>query len=443
VVNGTNSFSLLNSVFADRAALRKRGLTVLYRHCQNGEINVHFLIVLYSRAMVILSHIIMKFISMPSPMIYSGAGSSAALCAAIGRFGYQRVLVVTDAMLVELGLVGRVVAELEKCGVAVEIYDAILPDPDFSQVEGGIKRCRQSGCDAVLAIGGGSSLDAAKMIAIAAESEQPPRKMQGYFKVAKRGLPLYCIPTTAGTGSEATMVSVITDTVSSTKCFIVDPKLMPDAVALDASLMTGLPPAITAATGIDALTHAIESSLATEATDETLKKSLAATAMIFRYLETAVKDGENLEAREAMVVASCYAGAAFTVTNVGYVHGLAHQLGAMCHIPHGLANALFLPHVLDFYCDTAAPQMARIAAAAGIGADTDSDLARAKKLIAAVKDLEERVGVPKISDALKPEMVEELARRALKESHGLYGYPVPKYMRKAECEAIVRKIVPA
>lgn len=393
--------------------------------------------------MAVLSHITMKFISVPSPMIYSGAGSATALCAAIGRFSCKRVLVVTDSVLVELGLVGRVTAELEKIGVAVEIYDAILPDPDFSQVEGGITLCQKMRCDAVLAIGGGSSLDAAKVIAVSAGSGQLPRKMQGFFKVAKRGLPLYCIPTTAGTGSEATMVSVITDAANSTKCFIVDPKLVPDAVALDASLMTGLPPAITAATGIDALTHAIESSLATEATEETLKKSLAATAMIFRYLETAVNDGENLEAREAMAVASCYAGAAFTVTNVGYVHGLAHQLGALCHIPHGLANALFLPHVLDFYCDTAAPKMARIAAAADIGSDADSDLERAKKLIEAVRSLEGRIGVPTSSDALKPEMVEELARRALKESHGLYGYPVPKYMRKEECEAIVRKILPA
>lgn len=393
--------------------------------------------------MAVISHLTMKFISVPSPMIYSGAGSSAALCGAMGRFGYERVLVVTDRMLVELGLVGRVTAELEKCGVAVVIYDAILPDPDFSQVEGGIACCKSAGCDAVLAIGGGSSLDAAKVIAIGAGSEQTVRKMEGFFKVSDRGLPLYCIPTTAGTGSEATMVSVITDTATSTKCFIVDPKLVPDAVALDASLMTGLPPAITAATGIDALTHAIESSLATEATDETLKKSLAATAMIFRYLETAVKDGENLEAREAMAVASCYAGAAFTVTNVGYVHGLAHQLGALCHIPHGLANALFLPHVLDFYCDTAAPQMARIAAAAGIGDRTDSEQERAKKLVSAVRDLEQRIGVPTSCDALKPQMVEELARRALKESHGLYGYPVPKYMRRDECEAIVRKILPA
>ena len=159
--------------------------------------------------MAVLSHITMKFISVPSPMIYSGAGSATALCAAIGRFSCKRVLVVTDSVLVELGLVGRVTAELEKIGVAVEIYDAILPDPDFSQVEGGITLCQKMRCDAVLAIGGGSSLDAAKVIAVSAGSGQLPRKMQGFFKVAKRGLPLYCIPTTAGTGSEATMVSVI------------------------------------------------------------------------------------------------------------------------------------------------------------------------------------------------------------------------------------------
>ncbi|MFT5605428.1 MAG: alcohol dehydrogenase [Paracoccaceae bacterium] len=404
---------------------------------------MHLLTVLYSRAMAILSRMTMRSISIPSPMIYSGAGSSAALCAAIGRFGYKRVLVVTDSILVELGLVQRVTVELEKCGLAVEIYDGVLPDPDFSQVESGIARCKQAGCDAVLAIGGGSSLDAAKVIATSAGSEQTLSTMEGFFKVSSRGLPLYCIPTTAGTGSEATMVSVITDAARSTKCFIVDPKLVPDAVALDASLMTGLPPDITAATGIDALTHAIESSLATVASEETLKKSLAATAMIFRYLETAVKDGENIEAREAMAVASFYAGSAFTVTNVGYVHGLAHQLGALCHIPHGLANALFLPHVLEFYRDTAAPQMARIAAAADIGSDADSDAERAGKLVQSVIDLSERIDIPKYAEALKPEMVSDIVTRALKESHGLYGYPVPKYMRREECEAIVRKILPA
>lgn len=404
---------------------------------------MHFLTVLYSRAMALLSRFMMRSMSVPSPMIYSGSGSSAALCAAIGRFGYKRVLVVTDSMLVELGLVGRVTAELEKCGIAIEVYDAILPDPDFSQVEGGIALCKQACCDAVLAIGGGSSIDAAKVIANSAGSAQALRSMEGFFKVSGLGLPFYCIPTTAGTGSEATMVSVITDAARSTKCFIVDPKLVPDAVALDASLMTGLPPAITAATGIDALTHAIESSLATVATEETLKKSLAATAMIFRYLETAVKDGENLEAREAMAVASCYAGAAFTVTNVGYVHGLAHQLGALCHIPHGLANALFLPHVLEFYRDTAAPQMARIAAAANIGSEADSDSERAEKLVQAVIDLTEKIGIPKHAESLKPALVDDIVRRALKESHGLYGYPLPKYMRRHECEAIVRKILPA
>ncbi|WP_372748991.1 iron-containing alcohol dehydrogenase [Litorivivens sp.] len=404
---------------------------------------MHFLTVLYSRAMGLLSRIMLKFISLSSPLIYSGAGSYATLCSAIARFGHKKVLVVTDKMLVELGLVGQVVAELEKQGIQTEIYDAVLPDPDFSQVENGIKHCLQHSCDAVLAIGGGSSLDAAKVIAICSGSDQAPRDILGYFSVSSRGFPIYCIPTTAGTGSEATMVSVITDAEARTKCFIVDPKLVPNAVALDPSLMTGLPPAITAATGMDALTHAIESSLSREASDDTQTKALTAVGMIFGNLETAVKDGSNLEAREAMAVASFYAGAAFTITNVGYVHGLAHQLGAICHLPHGLANALFLPHILEFYIDKAAPQMARIAKAAGVGSDSDSDAQRARALVDAVRQLEANIGIPQYADALKPEMVEELVDRALHESHGLYGYPVPKYMRRAECEEIVRRLLPA
>ncbi len=403
---------------------------------------MHFLTVLYSRAMGLLSRLMLKLISLPAPLVYAGSDSSATLASAIASFGHRRLLVVTDKMLVELGLVKRITDTLEKHGVSVEIYDAILPDPDFSQVENGIIYCRDSGCDGVLAIGGGSVLDAAKVIAICAGTDQTPADIQGYFKISSRGLPNYSIPTTAGTGSEATMVSVITDSTSETKCFIVDPKLVPDAVALDAALMTGLPPAITAATGMDALTHAIESSLSREASEDTLRKSLSAARIIFENLETAVNDGNNLAARDAMATASFYAGSAFTVTNVGYVHGLAHQLGALCHLPHGLANALFLPHVLEFYGESAAPQLARIAKFAGIGSHSDSDVVLARKLIERIRQLSRKVGLPEYADALTPDKVDAIVSRALKESHGLYGYPVPKYMRREECEAVVRKILP-
>lgn len=404
---------------------------------------MHLLTVIYSKVMALLSRILMKFITLPAPLVYTGAGSSASLCRAIAGFGHKRVLVVTDKMLVELGLVAEATAELDKLGVHVAIFDAVLPDPDFAQVDAGIDHCRQHQCDAVLAIGGGSSLDAAKIIALCAGTDQSPRDVLGFFKVSNRGLPNYCLPTTAGTGSEATMVSVITDAAASTKCFIVDPKLVPSAVALDPALMTGLPPAITAATGIDALTHAIESALSLEASDETRQKALTAVSMIFTNLETAVKDGANLQARESMAIASYYAGSAFTITNVGYVHGLAHQLGALCHLPHGLANALFLPHILDFYLDRAAPQIAQIAQAAGVGTDSDTDEARALKLVDAVRELKEKIGMPTHAEGLKDDMVDELVDRALKESHGLYGYPVPKYMRRKECEAIVRKLLTA
>ncbi|MBB3047606.1 alcohol dehydrogenase class IV [Litorivivens lipolytica] len=384
----------------------------------------------------------MKFISVPAPLVYAGAGSSSALMQAIGNFGHQRVLVVTDKMLVELGLVKQVTASLAEQGIDTVIYDGVLPDPDFGQVNAGIASCKQNRCDAVLAIGGGSALDAAKVIAICSGSDQEPANIVGYFNVKSRGLPIYCVPTTAGTGSEATMVSVVTDAQAETKCFIVDPKLVPDAVALDADLMLKLPAPITAATGMDALTHAIESALSREASEDTLRKSLAAARIIFQNLESAVADGGNRSAREAMALASYYAGSAFTIANVGYVHGMAHQLGALCHLPHGLANALFLPHVLDFYRDTCAPQMARISKSAGIGSANDSDDILAEKLVERVKELSQAIGIPTHADVLKPDQVATIAARAMKESHGLYGYPVPKYMRGEECEAIVRKILP-
>ncbi len=402
---------------------------------------MHFLTVLYSRAMGLLSRLLLAVVSLPAPLVYSGAQSSAQLTSAIARFGHKRLLVVTDKMLVELGLVAQVTEGLSKQGVCVDIFDAVLPDPDFSQVDAGIAMARESQCDGVLAIGGGSALDAAKVIAICAGSAQEPKDLVGYFSLKERGLPIYCVPTTAGTGSEATMVSVITDKQAQTKCFMVDPKLVPDAVALDPALMRGLPPAITAATGMDALTHAIESSLSRDANEVTLRKSLAAVRIIFENLETAVKDGSNLQARDAMATASYYAGAAFTVTNVGYVHGLAHQLGALCHLPHGLANALFLPHVLAFYVDGVAPQMARVAIAAGLGSEEDDPTQLANKLVERVTLLAEAIGIPKYADGLTADRVADIVSRALKESHGLYGYPVPKYMCRSDCEAIVRRIV--
>jgi alcohol dehydrogenase len=271
-----------------------------------------------------------------APMTFIGAGSTAELCRAIAESGTRKVLVVTDAGLVGLGLVAKVTALLEAAGVECAVYDEVQPDPTFAQVEAGLVRLRAEGCEAVLAIGGGSPMDAAKVISAAATNDRPLARLEGLMKVRKAPMPLYALPTTAGTGSEVTLAAVVSDTDTHTKKFFVDPKLIPLMTALDPELMLGLPAPITAATGMDALTHAVESYIAKTSTDQTERYAVAAVRLIFENLPKVYADGSDVEARKAMALASYYAGFAFTRTSVGYVHAIAHHFGAFYGTPHGL-----------------------------------------------------------------------------------------------------------
>lgn len=258
------------------------------------------------------------------PVTFVGADASRELCQAIAQTGAKKVLVVTDADLVRLGLVARITAALADAGVEASVYDGVEPDPTFDQVGEGYARLVRDGCGAVLAVGGGSPMDAAKVIAAMATNGGDAQKLAGMFRVRKPPLPLYAIPTTAGTGSEVTLAAVVSDSKTHVKSFVVDPKILPAMAALDPSLMTGLPPHITAATGMDALTHAVESYIAKTSTPRTEGWATAAVKMIFENLPKACADGTDLEARKAMALASYYAGLAFTRTSVGYEIGRAH-----------------------------------------------------------------------------------------------------------------------
>ena len=228
------------------------------------------------------------------------------------------------------------------------VFDDVTPDAPIPVIERGIERYRTAGCDAIVAFGGGSVMDAAKAIGLAAANHKHPRELVGYFSGRHAPPPIYAVPTTAGTGSEVTVAAVISDPEHHRKLVIADTRIVPRMAALDPCLMTGLPPAITAATGMDALTHAVEAYIGHWGTAFSDRMALSAVGMIYKNLPLAFADGQDLAAREKMALASTYAGLAFTRANVGNVHAIAHQLGGLYHTPHGLANAIMLAPVLRF-----------------------------------------------------------------------------------------------
>ena len=367
----------------------------------------------------------------------TGPGSSLGLARLIADCGARSVLVVTDKVLVELGVVAPVLNALKEAGLAVTVFSEVEPDPTIGLIMAGIERLRASGATAVLAVGGGSPIDAAKAMIACHASGRRPEDLDGYFKVRAHVLPFFAVPTTAGSGSEVTVASVVSDPGAGRKFAIVDNKLVPAAIALDPNLMVGLPPHVTAATGMDALTHAIESNLSTLATPATRALSVASARAIFRDLPRACEDGRDIAARQSLAVASCLAGLAFTRASVGYVHAIAHQLGPLYHLPHGYLNAILLPYVLDFYVDGAASRMAELACACGLGRDGEDPRSLAMSLIAAVRRLNASVGIPPTIEQIADADVPEIVQRALAEAHGTY--PVPTYMSAADCATIVRR----
>ncbi|MGH0036407.1 MAG: iron-containing alcohol dehydrogenase [Myxococcota bacterium] len=372
------------------------------------------------------------------PVTFVGEHATRELCDSIAQLGVSKVLIVTDAGLVDVGLVGRVTDALDAAGVRHSVYSGVEPDPTFDQAEAGLAQLRAEGCDAVLAVGGGSPMDAAKVIAAAATDDRPMQKLEGLFKLRRAPLPLFAIPTTAGTGSEVTVAAVVSDSESHAKKFFVDPKLLPRMTALDPTLMVGLPPHITAATGMDALTHAVESWIATTSTEQTEGYARVAVKLIFQHLPTACAHGDDLAARKSMALASYYAGLAFTRTSVGYVHAIAHHFGARYGTPHGLANAIALPPVLEFSRPEVEGRLARLAELIGVG--EGSDARKAEAFIEAVRGLKEEVGIPTSLDALVESDIPDLARGALAEAQ--MNYPVPRYMSQPQCEALLRSLLP-
>jgi alcohol dehydrogenase len=382
-----------------------------------------------------------RFLPIPQPTLMVGPGSSGRLGQAVAGMGHSKLLIVTDKIISKLGLLKDMTDALAAGGADFVIFDEITPDAPIPLIERGIEFYREHGCDAIVAFGGGSSMDASKAIAVSIGNPgKSLRSLAGYFKGLRNPVPIYAVPTTAGTGSEVTVAAVISDPERETKLVIVDTRMVPKMAALDPSLMTGLPPAVTAATGIDALTHAIEAFLGNWATPQTDGMALSAVGLIFENLRTAYTDGKNLQAREKMSLASTYAGIAFTRANVGYVHAIAHQFGGKYHTPHGLANAIVLPHVLKYSAPAVTDRLAQLAVRAKLGEDGEDEDTLAQKFLDGVDQLNRDLGIPLHLEALKQADIPALARAACREAHT--GYPVPRYMTLSQCEALIAQLLP-
>ncbi len=380
-------------------------------------------------------------VPMPKPIQFMGPGSKLQLCTAIDQMGIGKLLIVTDAMLVKLGLLDEIQEKLDQLGIEYLVYDGVEPNPTIQQIEAGLAMYQQNACQGLLAIGGGSSMDAAKVIAArATHPKKTVRKLDGLFKLRGGIDPLFVIPTTAGTGSEVTIAAVVSDPENTRKFAIMDPKLMPEMTALDGTMMTGLPPAITAATGMDAMTHAVEAYISRNALPASDRQALAAVRLIVENLPKVMQDGTDLEARSNMAIASFYAGLAFTSAGVGYVHAIAHNFGAYYHTPHGLANAIVLPYVLDFSKDACLDRLAELGRVSGLAADGDSDAVLADKFIAHIRKMCADFEIPQTLEALRQDDIPGIAKAACKEAH--WTYAVPKYMTRSDCERFVGQMLP-
>ena len=310
--------------------------------------------------------------NVPSSILIGG-GAVREAGPQLGRLGAKRVLLVTDPTMIQTGLARRILDDLGAAGFAVEVFSGVQPDPTERNVLDGLAQYRAFGADALLALGGGSSIDCAKAIGILTTNPPPLSQYMGRHKVPRAGAPLVAIPTTAGTGSEVTKVAVITDTDRGVKMMILDGHLLPAAALVDFELTLSMPKALTAAVGVDTLTHGIESYVSRLASPLTDPLALQCIRLCGEHLETAWREPSNRRAREGMMAAATLGGMAFANSSVALVHGMSRPIGAHFHIPHGLSNAMLLPVVTRFSAPGAVPRYATVARTLGWagGADTD------------------------------------------------------------------------
>ncbi len=310
--------------------------------------------------------------------------------------GARRVLLVTDAFMDSTGLAEVFVRAMEGAGIRVALFTGVQPDPTDANVRDGLRIYVGKQCDAIVALGGGSPIDAAKAIAVLTTNAEPLSQYQGYHKVPRAGAPLVVIPTTAGTGSEVTKVAVITDTARDVKMMMLDRHFLPTVALVDFELTLSMPQALTAHVGVDTLTHGIEAYVSRKATALTDPLALTCIRLVAEHLETAWREPGNRAAREGMMLAATVGGMAFANSSVALVHGMSRPIGAVFHVPHGLSNAVLLPTVTRFSLSGAPERYATVARTMRLATGADRDVVAGEKLVAGLSALNARLGVPRL-----------------------------------------------
>lgn len=354
--------------------------------------------------------------------------------------GVSKVLLVTDHMLRSSGLTKELETVLPVNGVDLVVYDGTCPNPTAENVEEAMGLFIWEECEAIVAFGGGSSIDCAKAAgARLANPNKSLKQMKGILKVRHKLPLLVAIPTTAGTGSEVTLAAVITDEATHYKYPINDFPLIPRIAVLEPKVTYSLPPHLTSTTGMDALTHAVEAYIGNSTTRETRRDALEATRLIFENIETAYKEPYNEKARRNMLQAAFLAGNAFSQSYVGYIHAVAHSLGGAYHIPHGLANSVILPNVLEAYGEAAFKKLKDLSVAAGVSSQEDSAEDAAKTFISEIRAMNKRMGIPTYLKGIQENHIPKMARRASAEANPLY--PVPVLMNAKELQKFYYQVM--
>lgn len=348
-------------------------------------------------------------------------------------------LLVTDKFLRQSGMTQEIEDVLQKAQVKCVIYDETQPNPTVKNVEDARKLYVENNCGCIIALGGGSAMDCAKGVgARIAYPSKTLAQLKGLLRVLRPIPPLVAIPTTAGTGSEVTLAAVLTDHETRHKYPMNSFTLIPRYAVLDPVFTRSLPPHLTASTGMDALTHAVEAYIGRSTTKETRALALEAVQLIFENLENAYRNGDDMVARRRMLRAAYAAGIAFSKSYVGYVHAVAHSLGGQYNLPHGLTNAVLLPYVLDAYGSAVHEKLRDLAVAAGIAKKSESPAAAAEKFIAAVRGMNQRMGIPETLKGIRREDIPMMAAHAAREANPLY--PVPVLMDQSALASFYEKV---
>ncbi|BBF43586.1 alcohol dehydrogenase [Lachnospiraceae bacterium KM106-2] len=380
---------------------------------------------------------IQRLIPWPEPEVIQGEGSVNRIPELLEANQTDRVLVITTAGTIRRGTLNPLFHKMKEKKIAYEIFDQVMPNPTIDCIEAVTKQYRDTSCQAIVAIGGGSVLDCAKIVgARVVKPSQSISQMKGMLKIHKKLPDMYLVPTTAGTGSEITVAAVVTDSKTHIKYAVADICLLPKYAILDSELTKGLSPSLTAETGMDALTHAVEAYINRYSDKEANDRAKKAVKMIFDNLQEAYDHGDNMEAREQMLEASFEAGRSFTRAYVGYVHAIAHALGGKYNIAHGLANAVILPVVLEAYGGSAHESLAELADYIGLEGTTTKE--KAELFISEIRQTNSYMGLPMSLDMIKDEDIKEMARRACKEANP--AYPVPEIWDQKKMEAVIKLV---